>query len=205
MNAAQKDDDRNMTARFDIGVLALFQPNMNLPDGIEAASVSTPCRVVAIRFSEAAVRYDIDVLLTESGEETRTRLTGIPSLMIRRTLHLAGKVEQGGDEQPAATEKCMQMELSDGSKWNVPVSIIARSRATYYAQREYGGDVELSLADDTLPLFKDDAYAIEDWAVNNMNWSDVKHAAYQVAEGSIDMQDEWCNCEKTIVFAPVRA
>lgn len=49
--------------------------------------------------------------------------------------------------------KLMTVEMPDGSKWGVPVEMIARSRAAYYAN-EFDGDVERSLAEDTLPLFE---------------------------------------------------
>jgi len=67
--------------------------------------------------------------------------------------------------------KMLTCVMADGSKWGVPVEMIARDRATHYAS-EFGGDVERSLAEDTLPLFEEDDYEIADWAVNNMNWSD---------------------------------
>ena len=67
--------------------------------------------------------------------------------------------------------KYMTVEMPDGSKWGVPVEIIARNRAEHYAS-EFGGDVDRSLAEDTLPLFEEDEFEIQDWATDNMNWSD---------------------------------
>jgi hypothetical protein len=32
--------------------------------------------------------------------------------------------------------------MTDGSRWNVPVEVIARSHAQYYAKYETNGDVE---------------------------------------------------------------
>jgi hypothetical protein len=43
--------------------------------------------------------------------------------------------------------------MPDGSEWAYSVMDIARNRAEHYAD-EYGGDVERSLAEDTLPLFR---------------------------------------------------
>lgn len=67
--------------------------------------------------------------------------------------------------------KYLTVELPDGSVWGVPVEMIARNRAAHYAS-EFDGDIGRSLAEDTILLFDADRYAIQDWAVNNMNWSD---------------------------------
>lgn len=71
----------------------------------------------------------------------------------------------------ALMKKYMTVTVQDGSKWAVPVEIIARNRATYYAN-EFEGDIEKSLAEDTIPLFEMDEYEIQNWAVWNMTWSD---------------------------------
>jgi hypothetical protein len=68
--------------------------------------------------------------------------------------------------------KTLQVSFSDGSLWDIPVEVIARDWAAWYA-KDYGGDVERSLREDTLPLFEEDAFEILDWATNEMNWSDV--------------------------------
>lgn len=87
--------------------------------------------------------------------------------------------------------------MPDGSLWSVPVEVIARSRAEWYA-KEYDGTfeerVELSLKNDTLPLFESDTYEIHDWAANNMNWEDVaSHATRLSGPSPVDYQDGWCN------------
>ncbi len=46
----------------------------------------------------------------------------------------------------------MTVTMPDGSKFGVPVAMIARNRAEHYAH-EFGGDVERSLAEDTVPMF----------------------------------------------------
>ncbi|WP_312817212.1 hypothetical protein [Atlantibacter subterraneus] len=88
--------------------------------------------------------------------------------------------------------------MPDNSVWAVPVQIIATNRADYYA-KEFGGDIQRSLAEDTLPLFRASEYEIEDWAANNMNWSDVQHAARCVTPGEVDYDDGWVNGEKSVV------
>ena len=93
--------------------------------------------------------------------------------------------------------KELHIDMPDDSTWAVPVSLIVTHRAEYYAP-EFGGDVQRSLAEDTLPLFRKDDYAIEDWAANNMNWDDVKHAARCVLPGSVDYDEGWANGEKRV-------
>jgi len=94
-------------------------------------------------------------------------------------------------------DKELHITMPDSSVWAAPVQLIATNRAEYYA-REFGGDVNRSLAEDTLPLFRSDDFEIEDWAANNMNWSDVQHAAKCISPGDVDFQDGWVNGEKEV-------
>lgn len=96
--------------------------------------------------------------------------------------------------------KVMIVEMPDGSEWQVPVDVIARNRAEHYAN-EFDGDVERSLAEDTMPLFASDDYEVKDWAENNMNWADVVSDATQREPGNVDYQDGWANGEKRICEA----
>lgn len=90
--------------------------------------------------------------------------------------------------------KYLTVKMDDGSVWGVPVEMIARSRATHYAH-EFDGDFERSLKEDTLPLFESDDYEIEDWAKNNMNWSDFDGHQVKLEEAPVpDYQEAWmCN------------
>ncbi len=90
------------------------------------------------------------------------------------------------------------LTMSDGSVWSVPVGIIATSRAEFY-KIEFDGDLQASLDEDTCPLFNEHDFEIEDWAKNNMNWSDVKDHAERIKGPEIDFDDEWCNGEVEIV------
>ena len=97
--------------------------------------------------------------------------------------------------------KMMTVEMPDGSKWAVPVEMIARSRATHYAD-EFDGDVDRSLTEDTTPLFESDDYEIQDWAVNNMNWSDFDGHQVKVSDApNPDFQEAWLNGSKGFVDA----
>lgn len=96
-------------------------------------------------------------------------------------------------------EKHLSVRMPDNSLWHVPVEVIARNRAQHYAH-EFGDDVEKSLAEDTIPLFTESSYDIEDWAANNMNWSDVLGQAFKVeTEEEVDYQEGWINGDKEIV------
>lgn len=97
------------------------------------------------------------------------------------------------------TRKLLSVEMPDGSKWGVPVDMIARHRAMHYAHK-FGGDVERSLTEDTMPIFKSDDYFIEDWAENNMNWSDFEGHQFKLSdEEPPDFQDAWVNGNKKVV------
>ena len=87
--------------------------------------------------------------------------------------------------------------MEDGSKWAVPVVAIANSRAEFYA-KEFDGDFSRSLAEDTIPLFESDEYEIEDWAQNNMNWSDVREIAVCVSMPDCDYDEGWVNGDHEI-------
>ena len=95
--------------------------------------------------------------------------------------------------------KYLRTTMPDGSKWDVPVDVIARDRATYYAD-EFGNDIEKSLSEDTLPLFNQDPFEIEDWAKNSMNWEDVAEFAKRVENPpGVDFNEGWVNGEKKVI------
>jgi hypothetical protein len=86
----------------------------------------------------------------------------------------------------------LQVTMPDGTKWNVPVDIIARNRAMYYAS-SFGNDVQRSLNEDTLPLFEGSVQEIHDWATTNMDWRDVSGVACKVHEPFVDYEEGWLN------------
>jgi hypothetical protein len=95
-------------------------------------------------------------------------------------------------------EKYLRVNMPDGSKWDVPVSAIANHRAEHY-KNEFDGDLQRSLDEDTTPLFEFDHYEIEDWASNNMNWSDVERVATLAVTGEIDYEKGWVNGGKEVI------
>jgi len=97
--------------------------------------------------------------------------------------------------------KFLRVTMPDGSKWKVHVRIIAEHRARYYANKEHV-TLEQSLKFDTLPLFEEDEYEIEDWASNNMDWRDVEKYAVRVRAKDLsdeDLQEGWVNGAKEII------
>ncbi|EPL8679499.1 hypothetical protein N0P70_005498 [Klebsiella michiganensis] len=89
----------------------------------------------------------------------------------------------------------MVVTMPDSSNWQVPVSAIARNHAAYYANK-HGTDIETELTERTIPLFNGNEADIEDWAENNMNWSDISQFAKQVTAGKVDYDDGWVNGDK---------
>lgn len=92
----------------------------------------------------------------------------------------------------------LRVKMLDGSRWDVPVAVIAEDRANCN-KSEFGGDLQRSLDEDTWPCFADDDFEVEDWAENNMNWDDVKAHAVQTERPQVYYQDGWVNGEKEIV------
>jgi hypothetical protein len=92
-----------------------------------------------------------------------------------------------------------RLSMPNGEVWKVPIRIIAMDRARAYSS-EYEGSVERSLHEDTLPLFNAQGFEIEDWAKNNMDWSDVEtHAIREVeADREKERVDGWSDGEVEI-------
>ena len=92
-----------------------------------------------------------------------------------------------------------KITMGDGSVWSIPIMVIAENRADNY-KHEFDGSLEDSLAKDTIPLFTQDDYEIQDWARNNMNWCDVKKHAIQTYHVDCDYQDGWINGDVNIAI-----
>lgn len=94
----------------------------------------------------------------------------------------------------------LHVTMPDGTKWSIPVEVIAKDRAEVY-KHEFGGSLQRSLDEDTWPLFEEDHFEITDWAANNMNWDEVVGHATKLAkpDAPIDYQEGWVNGKKKIV------
>lgn len=85
----------------------------------------------------------------------------------------------------------LRVTMPDGSKWDVPLQVIAESAVAYYPTM-------------TITEALDDEGFLIDWAANNMNWDDVVQDARKADVGppAVNYQDGWVNGEKEIVSVP---
>ena len=91
------------------------------------------------------------------------------------------------------------VDMPDGSRWAVPICVIALDRARHY-QSEYNNNVIRSLEMDTRPLFEAQPEAIAEWARDNMDWEEVEPTAIQLRPpGTVDYQYGWTNGRWAIV------
>lgn len=108
--------------------------------------------------------------------------------------------------------KCLEVTMPDGGRWAVPASIIAKDRATYYANRDLEkGNISKSEWDERYEeeyiYTLEDAFEIPDWAANNMNWVDVKEQATFIGPKQLsdrDYQEGWINGKKKIIDIDIR-
>lgn len=85
--------------------------------------------------------------------------------------------------------------MPDGSRWAVPIEVIATHRAAHYLQATVGGTLEFFLQD-TLTFFEQYPDEIRDWSANNMRWEDVRPYATRIADPPpIDYAEGWANGE----------
>src|SRR5688500_98535 len=84
---------------------------------------------------------------------------------------------------------------SDNSVWDVPVDVIAKAAANYWAERDpdttYGIEFDHYMNENSEVL---------DWAVNNMNWSDISdHAVRVCIDESVDYEQDYTFADMEIV------
>lgn len=87
--------------------------------------------------------------------------------------------------------------MTDGSKWGVPAEIIAQNRAEYYAEHDPDTTYQEEF-DAMMQWFDTGDFEFEDWAQNNMNWSDVQNHAVMLEPATqplIDWDECWMNGE----------
>jgi hypothetical protein len=93
--------------------------------------------------------------------------------------------------------------MSDGSRWDIPTYLLARERASYYAEQDAGanGGPEYDrIYQEEYSYTMGDDLELIDWASNNTNWSDVERDAVRVQEPvAVDLAAEWTNADKHIV------
>lgn len=111
----------------------------------------------------------------------------------RRGLAVVRDDELTLEEVKGETMKYIEFKFTDGM-YRIPAYIIARDRASYYAQSDV--DAGLGKYDDIYQkefdysLSSDDE--LIDWLRNNMNWSDLEQFAARVADvPAIPHQKQW--------------
>lgn len=89
----------------------------------------------------------------------------------------------------------LQIEMSNGSWWEVPAKIIADHRANYCGAKELGTYAQV--ISETL----NNEDILIDWAEENMIWSDVSASARPVHKSTdgTDFDDGWKNGMKQVV------
>lgn len=94
----------------------------------------------------------------------------------------------------------LQVEMTDGSWWEVPAMEIADNRAQYYSDKVQDQPNELDLYVKELTYALENEDVLVDWAENNMNWKEVSELARQVRppNGS-DYQEGWLSGMKSLV------
>ena len=103
--------------------------------------------------------------------------------------------------------KHLRVTMPDGSRWDVPAEIIAKSRAAYYAKADTGEDngpsFETHFKKEMEYTLKNDD-ELCDWAGNNMNWADVSAHARRVEDPpqEVDWEEGWTNGEMEVVELP---
>jgi hypothetical protein len=125
-------------------------------------------------------------LQTQSGSEASA---GIQELNSTEGGSAGGEVVAGEyPTKPQPKTKQIQITMPDGSIFGVPAELVAQNRARYYGDKE-GYQSRIKEYENTLK----DNRELLDWAQNNMNWSDVAHAAILIRPGKVDYQEGWVN------------
>jgi len=117
-----------------------------------------------------------------------------------------------------ATEKYLRVTMPDGSKWDVPASVIAWSLTDYDVPESDYKDIKdwagypdnsffLTTWNRQYASFLDDDAALIEWSRSDMNWEDVASVATRVEAPPInpDYQEGWVNGDKEIVEKEVAA
>lgn len=119
-----------------------------------------------------------------------------------RMVEPGGLREQGNAKPGRLINKDYRVTMPDGSVWSVPVDVIAINRAKFYVEEGEFVSIGDSLREDTIPLFSGDDYEIQDWAKNNMCWSEVSAIAAMVSPATfVSMREGWINGQAEIVDA----
>lgn len=89
--------------------------------------------------------------------------------------------------------KYFAADMPDGKRYGIPVEVIAKDCAQYYA-RYHGEDYQENF-DTMMNWFDTGNFEFADWAINSMNWDDVKDIAVVLSEDDepCDYEEGWLN------------
>lgn len=94
--------------------------------------------------------------------------------------------------------KYLRVTMPDGSKWDVPLDIIAQKAGEHY--HEFDPDTWLTVEEGIEEFNEWPKEGKFDWAENNMNWEEVVKHAQRIEETvPVNYQEGWVNGEKEIV------
>jgi len=88
--------------------------------------------------------------------------------------------------------KQIRIEMEDGSKWDVPLNIVAENKANYYCESIAEFEREKTL------VMNVESEGI-DWLQNNMDWDDVKSVAVRVESEIPDYNKMMVNADMKII------
>lgn len=95
--------------------------------------------------------------------------------------------------------KYLYVTFSDGNTFRIPIGVIAKSRAWYYACNVDGFEEDSKEYLDELKFSLEDTGELISWACNNMNWEDVEEYKELVkSENRHIYTKEWSNASKVI-------
>ena len=91
----------------------------------------------------------------------------------------------------------IQITFSNGEKFEIPANAIAEPRAEYYSKRESNDEDRIKTYSGELDIALHDGEVLIDWLQNNMDWSDVKHAAKKLPmqNRQVDFDKEFTNAK----------
>lgn len=90
-------------------------------------------------------------------------------------------------------KRAYAITMENGDVYGIPAEVIADHYAKHYL-KEHGEDYEENY-EAMLHWFDTNDYEFADWAKNNMDWDDVKHAAVLLEkhEADVDFEEGWVN------------
>lgn len=94
--------------------------------------------------------------------------------------------------------KCVCVTFSNGETYAIPADVIAKDRATYYAEQEDTQEEYNEMFEQEFFETKEDRLELISWLNNTMDWSDVSGHAVLLETEEIDKASEFTNADKEV-------